>query len=135
MLCSGAYLSHLWRLMESTALEIGCWLWASCPADLNFHYVLDSSHNLQQDKWAEAALFAAHTEGLSDERSLAERQTVFWLHDGNQTPKAQRGLCVATSTEEALGTLSKTGNTIQVNKSHSAASLVSKQRHVNSSAV
>lgn len=126
MPCSGAYLSHLRRIMESTALEISCRLWASCPGNLNCHYVLDSRHNLQQDKWAEAALFAAHTEGLSDERSLAERQ-----FSGYTTAQKYRGgLHVATSTEEALGNLSKTGNKIQVNKPHSAASLVSKQRHV-----
>lgn len=102
MLCSGAYLSHLRCFMESAALEISCWLWASCPAYLNFHYVLDSGYNLQQDKRAEAALSAVCTEGLSDERSLTERQTVFWLHDGNQTLEVQRGMRMATSTDEAL---------------------------------
>jgi len=116
--------------MQSAALEISCWLGASCPANLNFYRVLESRHNLQRDKQAETALFTAYTEGLSDEGSLARKLTVFRLHNGNQTPEVQRGLCVATSTAGALGTLSKTGNKIQVNKSHSAASSASKQRHV-----
>lgn len=95
--------------MESTALEISGWLWASCPANLRHYYVLDSRHNLQEDKQTEAALFAAQAEVLSEEKSLAKRQTVFWLHDGNQTLKAQSGLGMTASTEEALGTLAKTG--------------------------
>lgn len=109
--------------MESTVLNISCWLCTGCPGNLHFHYVLDPSHDLQQDKSAEATLLTAHAEGLSAERNLAERQAVFLLHDGKQTPKVQRELHVATSMKEALGTSLKTGNKIQANMSHKAVSL------------
>lgn len=122
-LCPRAYLGHLGLPTESTALNISCWLCAGCPGNLHFHYVLNSSHDLQQDKSAEATLLTAHAEGLSAERSLAERQAVFLLHDGKQTPKVQRELHVATSMKEALGTPLETGNKIQVNMSHKAVSL------------
>lgn len=48
---------------------------------------------------------------------------MFLLHDGKQTLKVQREFYVATSTTEALGTPLETGNKIQVNMSHKAASL------------
>lgn len=69
-LCPGAYLGHLGLLKESTALNISCWLCTGCPGNLHFHYVLDSSHDLQRDKSAEATLLTAHGEGLSSKRSL-----------------------------------------------------------------
>lgn len=120
-LCPGAYLGHLGLLVESTVLDISCWLCTGCPGNLHLHYVLDSSHDLQQDKQAEAALLTAHGEGLSAERSLAGRQAAILLHDGKQTVKVHRELYVATSTKEALGTSLETGNKIQVNMSHKAA--------------
>lgn len=62
-------------------------------------------------------LYSQHTEKGSLPRE------VFLLHDGKQTPKVQRELDVVTSTKEAFGTPSETGNKIQVNKSLKAASL------------
>lgn len=64
-LCPGAYLGHLGLLMESTTLDISCWLCAGCPGNLHFHYVLDSSHDLEQDTSVEGTLLTAHGEGLS----------------------------------------------------------------------
>lgn len=92
-LCPGDYLGHLRLLMERTVLDISRWLCAGCPGNLHFHYVLDSSHDLEQDKSVEGTLLTAPGEGLSAERSLAERQAVLLLHDGKQTETTDRMLC------------------------------------------